>query len=429
MSSLPDIVYIITDQQSAGTASAWGWSGLDTPALDRLIADGVTCTRTYCTNPVCVPSRFSLMTGLMPSAGLTRNNNPDTDRQSGAIRREGLGHYLRAAGYRAVYAGKQHLPAMDAADCGFEVLTTDERDICATAAAQLLAESHDRPLFLVVSLINPHDICYVPSLRISPEVMIAGNSLLARQCLERLSAPWLHLDADALRAFVTGHAPPLPVNHDRNGSEPPLLARKDVCHPLIEIPHCRWDETDWRLSRWIYDRLIEDVDRQLGLVLDAIDRHRPETLTLFTSDHGEMNGAHRFTQKGVFYEEAIRVPLVARWPGHIAPSSICDHLISNGLDCHATLLALVGATAGHGQTGRDLMPLWRGETPATWRDHLHIELDGGDCIHDGRRKVERYDDGTLIVRDLSNDPHEQSTADPSSATDLAALLEPAKHRR
>jgi choline-sulfatase len=411
----PDIILILTDQLSAGASSAWGWPGIRTPHLDHLIAEGVSCTRAYCTNPVCVPSRFSLMTGLMPSVGSTRSNRPGIERQPPEIMRAGLGHHLRAAGYQALYAGKQHLPAMDATDCGFEVLTTDERDGCAATAARCLGAAHDAPLFLVASFIGPHDVCYVPSLRIEPEGMTGTAARLGRETIERVSAPWIGLDAVGLRAFVEEHAPPMPANHARNGSEPPLLERIDGRHPLLGIPHRQWDATAWRLSRWIYDRLIEDVDRQIGVVLDAIALHRPEALVLFTSDHGEMNGSHQLTQKNVCYEEAIKVPLVARWPGRIAPGSRCEQLISNGLDIHPTILGAAGRAPQQGQTGRDLLPLWRGEQPPAWRDRLQIELDGGDCVHDGRRKCERYDDGTVIVRDLVADPLELERADPGVA--------------
>ncbi len=68
MPDRPNILFILTDQQSATMMSCAGNEYVRTPAMDRLATEGVRFERAYCSNPVCVASRFSLMTGLMPSA-------------------------------------------------------------------------------------------------------------------------------------------------------------------------------------------------------------------------------------------------------------------------------------------------------------------------------------------------------------------------
>jgi len=115
------------------------------------------------TNPVCLPSRFSLFTGRYPSAVGVRHNGSRPDNRVNEMPRLALGTLLRQAGYRTVYGGKVHLPGPMAniENCGFELLTKDERDELARAAAGFLRQKHDRPFFLVTSFINPHDICYM----------------------------------------------------------------------------------------------------------------------------------------------------------------------------------------------------------------------------------------------------------------------------
>src|SRR6185436_8764125 len=108
-----------------------------------------------------------------------------------------------------------------------------------------------------------------------------------------------------------------------------------------------------------YYRMIEKVDGQIGRVLGALDALGPagrNTLVVFTSDHGECAGAHGFSEKVVFYEESVRVPLILAWPGRIA-SGRREQLVNTGVDLLPTLLDFAGLAAVPGLPGRSLRPL------------------------------------------------------------------------
>ena len=131
----PNVLFIMTDQQHAGMLSCAGNAHLKTPNLDRLAAAGVRFERAYATNPVCVPSRFSLQTGRMPSAIGMRSNEgrrpvpPELCAQS-------LAPLLKKAGYDCAYGGKDHMPvglSRVAMSQGYEQLTLDSRDGLAEA--------------------------------------------------------------------------------------------------------------------------------------------------------------------------------------------------------------------------------------------------------------------------------------------------------
>ena len=110
-SELPNILFIFTDQQSGSMMSCTGNPDLHTPALDDLAATGMRFDRAYCANPVCIASRFSLMTGLMPSEiNLFSNHVTRTLEVPEHIKQNGLGWLVRRAGYEAAYGGKVHLP-------------------------------------------------------------------------------------------------------------------------------------------------------------------------------------------------------------------------------------------------------------------------------------------------------------------------------
>src|SRR5512144_1293504 len=96
----PNILFIMTDQQHAGMMSCTGNPWLKTPAMDGLAASGTRFERAYCANPVCVPSRFSLQTGLMPSAiGMGQNEDSPKTTVTDTMVQQSLGNLFQRAGY------------------------------------------------------------------------------------------------------------------------------------------------------------------------------------------------------------------------------------------------------------------------------------------------------------------------------------------
>ncbi len=161
----PNILLIITDQQHAGMLSVAGNPYVRTPAMDSLASSGARFELAYCGNPVCVPSRFGMLTGVMPSRiGMETNDTKLPVPES--ILAHSLGRVFREAGYQTVYGGKLHTP-MNLKQIGFEPLTPDQRQGLADQSVEFLKTPHDKPFLLVTSFINPHDICYM-AIRATP---------------------------------------------------------------------------------------------------------------------------------------------------------------------------------------------------------------------------------------------------------------------
>ena len=159
----PNILFIMTDQQHAGMMSCTGNKWLKTPALDRLAEEGTRFERAYACNPVCVPNRFSLQTGRMPSAIGMRHNNSRLNVPPQMVANS-LGPLFRKAGYEAVYGGKVHVPGdlvKGMRKDGFRFIASDARQQLAESFATFLKGPHDKPFLGFVSFINPHDICYM----------------------------------------------------------------------------------------------------------------------------------------------------------------------------------------------------------------------------------------------------------------------------
>ncbi len=340
--SRPNVLIITTDQQRVDAMSAAGNKWAKTPHMDSIAASGVYFRKSYCPYPLCSPSRASLHTGRTPhEIGVDHNSLPIDP----AITISG--QVFKAAGYDTAYSGKWHLPAVYPADgiAGFEVLNKGDRknklakhvdDGTMNQAVEFLKRKREKPFYLVVSFINPHDIC-----------LLAGeDSPILKEVMER------YMPAEG------AEIPPLPDNFAMPAGEPEFLEKR--------LKHPQWNENHWRRYRYAYFRMMEDVDRQVGQVLAALDAsgERDNTLIVFTSDHGEGLACHKWTGKMMYFEGEAAVPLIVSFKGVIPAGRIDkDHLVST-LDVLPTICDYAGLKAPEKMRGESLRAvIEKPETP------------------------------------------------------------------
>jgi choline-sulfatase len=419
----PNIIYIFTDQQSATMMSCAGNQYLKTPAMDYIAKNGVRFERAYTTNPVCSPARVSLMTGRFPGYFKDRRGRiPRSNKQSMSIpkvsdevKKTTLAAFLKEAGYKLAYGGKEHLPKpLTPGALGFEKVTDDERDELAIECAKFIKQKHDKPYFLVASFINPHDICYMAldGLTFDNPTYPAGANLKPAQ--QKLAEAIRLPDGVSEEEFFDKYCPPLPPNFEPQLDEPKAINKflKDSRSKSFRMrARMNYTDKDWRLHRWAYHRLTEVVDAQIQQVLDALKESGQEenTLIIFSSDHGEMSASHRTEHKSLLYEESARIPFIAMWKGQI-PAGVVDteHLISNGLDLLPTICDYAGIKGVSDPRGLSLRPLLEGkETP--WRTTLGVESEVGRMVvSQNKLKYLRYDYAGIEEQllDLNKDPFE-----------------------
>ena len=398
--SQPNILYVFTDQQTAGAMSCAGNTDLHTPAMDSLASAGTRFERAYCTYPLCTPARASMFTGQMPHTVGIGGNGEDIGE---AFRARELGVVLSDVGYECVYGGKWHVPEIALPEghgfrqiCGFDDVGLPE------ACAEFLAAPHERPFLLVAAFDNPHNIC----------------EWSRDQPLPWGNVPPAHL-ADC---------PALPANCALAPCEPEAVRRERSRVGIYR--DAAYTPEDWRRYRHAYFRLVEKVDAQIGAILEALRAAGldEETVVIFSSDHGEANGAHLWNQKTVLYEESVRVPLILREPGGKG-ARVDARLVSNGLDLFPTICDYAGVEVPEGLPGRSLRPLVAGELVADWRDHLVIETaldcDGttGLAVCSARHKYVLYSFGKYREQlyDLGKDPGEMVNL--AGCSSHAALVE------
>ena len=381
-STKPNFLFIICDQLGLDAISAHGCTDVHTPNIDRLVRRGTTFMESHSTNPVCSPARSSLFTGRMPvETGVITNSRAIHDSVPN------MGQWLRPRGYETVYCGKWHVPMGYAAQGqikGFTVLPVGQGQgdlvdgvVSRTCEAYLKTRDRSKPFVLAASLMNPHDICYWA---------IAGAELVP----QKLPFPRLR---DRL--------PDLPPN---NTSRPPAPAKLD------RLSYKRFNADQWRYYIWIYYRMVEMVDGEIGRILDALDdtAQTRNTVVLLTSDHGEGRGRHSHVQKWYPYEESVKVPMIVSCPGRVAEGhKDATHLIS-GLDVMATMCDYAGVDAPPHSLGRSLRPLLERKDTA-WREFVVSEhhVVGRMVRTEQFKFVEYADDPVVQLFDMHADPWEK----------------------
>lgn len=418
-----NLLFVFSDQQSALAMSGSGTPWVATPNLNRLAARGVRFDRTYCAAPVCGPSRACLVTGRAAHENGVRWNGQPLNAGTPTF-----GQVIRKLGYDTAWAGKWHLPLsyppQEVEIPGFENLAVPpehpllKREIgygwpgfalgantdglFVDEAIRFLDRPRRNPFCLVVSLHNPHDICW-----------------------------WIRKPK---RLPGPAELPPLPANFGADPDEPEFLQQcRQRGHYGEELRYTeKWTDEDWRLYLHAYYRMTEHVDAEVGRLLTALEKRglNDNTVVIFTSDHGEGMAAHRWVVKLAFHEEVVRVPLIVAGPGVRGAGRVDSTSLVSGLDIFPTLCEAAGAGTSTGG-GRSLWPLLKGECGGKDRA-LVVPLDPDDKAHEltgrmvvtARFKYCRYSVGERCetLHDLVADPGEQRNLaqDPRHRSSLEA---------
>jgi arylsulfatase A-like enzyme len=387
MTDRPNVILITTDQQRFDSVAINGSSFMKTPNMDRLGKEGVSFERAYCPNTVCTPSRNSIMTGLHLSRHGAYNIGT-----TAVDHRPFLSNLLREQGYRTHHVGKAHWYPWGTENeetraleengaplenfAGFETAEISighatggvrghyrkwvedkgydpadfkedyflEKDANGTCdwdipvelhSGAWLAEravnfikNHDKkqPFYLNLGFQDPHHPHAVPKdykNRVDPAT---------------IPLPDFSLQDEKNMVEHTKHFHKGTINESRFRGEFAIAGNESAAwEPYFN------DEHKARTTRAYYYTMVQLIDDQLGVILEALDQYglTDNTLIIFTSDHGEMLGDHLIGQKGaMIYEGVTRVPLLIRYPKGFAPSQVeeCVSLV----DLAPTILDFLG---------------------------------------------------------------------------------------
>jgi len=356
-----NIVFIITDEERMPVDMP---ASVELPAHKWMAEQGVSFHQHHVSTAPCTPSRSSIFTGQhVPHTKMVDNINfgyvPDMNPSIPT-----LGTMLSAAGYSTAYLGKWHLTNFDTHTCqgppttesmkpyGFAEYNEcgdvhgapraghmNDEDIADDAIGWLTdraASGSADPFFLVVGFVNPHDIMFVDTDGIGP----MGKTQKAGGTVPVVPAP-------AVAPYNQDHDPPLPTSlHDSFDDRPQAHEEfaKAISFSFGDIPLDRDDM--WKNYLNYYINCQIEVDTRIQKLLDALASSGldKDTIVVFTSDHGDMGGAHRgLRQKGPFiYRENVNVPLIVVHPDGSKGQTTAA--LTSGVDFAPTLLAFAGVS-------------------------------------------------------------------------------------
>jgi choline-sulfatase len=400
-----------------------------TPSLDRLASGGIRFDHAYCTCPLSTPSRMSFLTGRYPrSVGVTLTPTP---LPQGEVT---IGNLLRRAGYEATALGKTHY---------YDPLI-GEFDLCVDLFEHeaSLAAGQREPMPPDIEVLGPWRPFYDP-----PSVWLnsaclpyARDAEMPDTFFARMAERFLGQERSRpfflWVGFYVTHAPSRFPIEFRGRFNPASFAIPDVgLYDLVRIPPVFRDLTDEQKRGILasYYTSVEYMDRNVGIILEALDRsgQADDTLVIFNSDHGYLLGQHGRFEKHCCYEEAVRSALILRMPGVIAPGRATKALVEL-IDVVPTILELCRCGTPANIQGKSLVPLLRGEVD--WhRDHVIAEYaDNAEAmVRTGRWKLV-YLAGNRRRRDgygLPGSLPERSirlfdlSVDPDETTDVSARAE------
>ncbi len=366
----PNILLLISDQHSGKIMTQTGYQYVKTPGIDKLAAEGVTFTRNYCAYPVCVASRASIMTGMMPSkshANLTAYPS--------------IGGVMKNAGYETAYFGKWHVSNSKISKVanwhGFETYKDEMNDSkTEKMSVDFLSQKHVKPFFLVTSYLNPHDCC-----ELARNISKLGDDYHDGPVEEKMN--------------VSG-CPPLPSNFAIPPDEPEgfYCRRTPDSTDVVQFgkhPVKYWGETEWRQYMYGYDRLVEKMDEHILNVVNALEKKGllDNTIIIYTADHGDGHASHQWNQKMNFYEEVINVPFVVSWKGHTKAGFIDSKtLTSSGLDIYPTICSMAGVPVEKSLPGINVNPyvMKDSKVAGEGRSYVVSELNQSDKDEDAGGK-------------------------------------------
>ncbi|GGA67176.1 sulfatase [Edaphobacter acidisoli] len=397
----PNVLFIITDQQSFWTLGQYGGQLPGTPNIDSIGRRGATFRNFFVTSAVCTPSRGCYMTGRFPHAHGAYHNglplNPDEFT---------LGHLFENAGYETGYAGKWHLDGKN--DPTWPDWIPDSRSFGFQDHQWMYNQGHwkriiERPtewpdnrsvaMFGSQPYISPR-----PDGRPDEEYDVAKpgeyfTNWLADKAIEFierprqksffyvLSFPDPHQPYSVEDPYASMFAPKdmkLPVTfHQKN--LPAWAAEKQKKEDLpsegVTCPDDPRREEIFRKRKTQYLGEVKCIDDNVGRVLKTLsDRGLLQnTMIIFCSDHGDYMGEHGIYYKNNLYEPAHHVGMMMCWPGRIAPGTNVNQCVAN-VDLLPTLAGLLSLTTSGREQGRDASALLHGDA-GNWEDVAFIHKD------------------------------------------------------
>jgi len=406
----PNLLVFLTDDHGQWASSAYGNREIHSPVMQWMADTGACFSRATSPNPVCSPARATFWTGRIASHHGVHDwlQEPDENHPHPAISgQENLASHLKTAGYHTAMIGKWHAGPYVKAMPGFDLWFTSLMGTNASFKEQVYIENGERLSYF------GHQ-----------EQFLTDRAIRYLREDRDPDAPFL-----LFVGYTNTHTPHqqegAPLTHHYRKSRFTDIPREDYNgeHGHARIEPFDVEDPDRRESLAGYYASVECIDQQMMRIVSELENQQvlEDTVIVYTSDHGHMNGHHGLHTKtnatlpNNFLEETIRIPLLIRGPGIPAQEVPVPEQVDH-CDTFATLLDAAGVsveeiTSRVTSPGASYLPLLRKEA-CTWKDIQFCEHGPNRMACDGRFKyIRRYPHPSGLqvadeLYDLESDPRE-----------------------
>jgi arylsulfatase A-like enzyme len=469
----PNILWLMMDhvQFHHYVMTRDGKIGGEKPILDayeRVACEGIEFSRAYSVEPICVPARASMVTGMYPIrtgtvTNLAQDNNPNLIKNYPTYN-----HYLQPHGYGTGFFGKNHTHNGSIESMGFDgwssdgygqpYLSEEYRSFVNGNGAEYFQEwgyngGAQNKTFIMTEVGNwngPNDPPGYRSTSAGYFTNPSGEDVHEADLLAKMTKDYIDKCIREQKKFCVqlntwGPHQPYQVPAEAKGcinpagiEEYPSFRDQSLQRPEFVQAYLKSQNTG--LSTWtqwqpVVARAYESytyIDMVFGKLLDYLDEKglAQNTLVIITADHGDELASHGgLTDKGGnLSEEVMHIPLVMRWPGKIAPGTKSDAFVSN-VDITPTVIAAAAGEPPAGMDGKNLLPLMLNGDDSQFREYLGFHFGHQGIVHtqrafySGDYKYIATAGDTHELYNLANDPFELHNLinDPASAQIVADM--------
>jgi len=426
----PNILILHTDQQRWDALGVNGNPHIKAANLDRLAGEGVNFDHHFVQNPVCMPSRVSLLTGqYCRTLGITHMAVPVPE---DAVT---LPRMLHNYGYTSANIGKLHfLPHSDRdhremhPDYGFDHLEISDEPGCYQDAyyAWVARKAPDQLDKISVGLPpvterwyqlmgikdpvkHPPERCPKAAVEFPGRSDVTHSAFVAEQTIEFIRNHRDKTPFFCMAGFYSPHSPWIAPREFLDLYNPAELPVPEFPEHIDEKRSAdRFSDDELRSVKHGYYAMISEVDHHVGRILACLDEVglAENTIVVFTSDHGEWLGEHLLYGKGYPAADCIsRVPLIIRWPNGIEKPGTTVHRIVESIDVVPTVLDCAGIQLPPHLQGESLLPP-SDEVPSPIDDVAITEYTGWKALRVPGFRYICESDGQESLFDLEKDPGE-----------------------
>jgi N-acetylglucosamine-6-sulfatase len=436
----PNIVVVLVDDMRFDEIGVAGHPYIQTPNIDRIAREGAYFINAFTVNPLCSPSRASLLTGQHAHYhGITDN----LARGELSHQLETFPQRLQANGYDTAFIGKWHMGNDDTARPGFSTWAGMRGQGEAIDPTFNLNGERRTIQGYVTDILHDLSIDFIKQEREEPFMLYLSHKALHPNVFQADDGSAAELpEGQTRRGFIAADrhvgmyadaVPPRRANFGVAPTDKPALMRQINNLPQLGAGTVTPDQT-------IHERheMLMAIDEGLGRMLRELESlgELDNTVVVVTSDHGYWYGEHGLgAERRMAYEEGIRIPLLIRYPRLIQAGAKPEKNVLT-LDLAPTMIELAGLELERVRHGRSMVPLLTGESVSSWRNSFMIEyytdtvferMDrmGYKAVRTDKYKYIRYEDLQDMdeLYDLEADPYEVNNiiTDDGSAELVIAL--------